>query len=37
MSESEFFACDSDYLKKLLEERDEKEKLPYENLVFTSK
>lgn len=37
MSESEFSTCDSEYLKKLLEERDEKEKLPYENLIYTSK
>jgi hypothetical protein len=37
MSEYEFCPCDSDYLKKLLEERDKKEKLPYENLIYASK
>ncbi len=29
--------CDSNYLKSLIEERDKKEKLPFENLIFTSK
>lgn len=34
---SELSACDSDFLRKLLEERDLKEKSPFENLIYTSK
>ena len=29
--------CDPNYLRSLIEERDRKEKLPFENLIFTSK
>lgn len=29
--------CDSNYLRLLIEERDRKEKIPFENLIFTSK
>lgn len=29
--------CDSDLLRGLLEERDKNEKLPFENLIYTSK
>jgi hypothetical protein len=33
---SELSACDSDFLRKLLEERDLKEKAPFESLIYTS-
>lgn len=29
--------CDCNFLKSLIEERDKREKLPFENLIFTSK